>query len=358
MVRTLVAGATFKRAPRRISAEITEIDLGGRHAVIALPTAFMNESGGPVSSLVKYFKPHLTGVVLVHDDIDLPFGKLRFHAGRGAGGHNGVASVMRSLGSREVWRMKLGVGRPPVVRSLPTSCWSVFPNDNLTMFVSWCRQRLTCWSASAPKGGDAATQAAGTPPPDSASPRREVRRRHRPGHYQHPVRGRRPLWSDRGHRSAGARSDLPRPGWVEHDAAEIWRVTQAVVAGGLAAAGATAGDLAAVGVTNQRETTVVWDRTTGTPLAPAIVWQDTRTDALVAELSAVGGADRFRSRCGLPLATYFSGPKVRWLLERNPPGSAVPPIVVRLPSARSTPGCCGTSPVVTSPMSPMPHARC
>ena len=65
-------------------------------------------------------------------------------------------------------------------------------------------------------------------------------------------------------------------------------------------------------------TTVVWDRTTGTPLAPAIVWQDTRTDALVAELSAVGGADRFRSRCGLPLATYFSGPKVRWLLERNP----------------------------------------
>ncbi|MEK7252381.1 MAG: glycerol kinase GlpK [Actinomycetota bacterium] len=109
-----------------------------------------------------------------------------------------------------------------------------------------------------------------------------------------------------------------RPGWVEHDAAEIWRVTQAVVAGGLAAAGAKPNDLAAVGVTNQRETTVVWDRTTGTPLAPAIVWQDTRTDALVAELSAVGGADRFRSRCGLPLATYFSGPKVRWLLERNP----------------------------------------
>jgi len=109
----------------------------------------------------------------------------------------------------------------------------------------------------------------------------------------------------------------PHPGWVEHDPQEIWRATEAVVAGGLAAAGATLGDLAAVGVTNQRETTVVWDRSTGAPLAPAIVWQDTRTDALVAELSASGGADRFRSRCGLPLATYFSGPKVRWLLDHD-----------------------------------------
>ena len=109
----------------------------------------------------------------------------------------------------------------------------------------------------------------------------------------------------------------PHPGWVEHDPQEIWRATEAVVAGGLAAAGATLGDLAAVGVTNQRETTVVWDRSTGAPLAPAIVWQDTRTDALVAELSASAGADRFRSRCGLPLATYFSGPKVRWLLDHD-----------------------------------------
>ncbi|MBI5156959.1 MAG: glycerol kinase GlpK [Acidimicrobiia bacterium] len=110
----------------------------------------------------------------------------------------------------------------------------------------------------------------------------------------------------------------PRPGWVEHDALEIWSTTEAVVAGGLAAAGIAAEELAAVGVTNQRETTVVWDRTTGMPLAPAIVWQDTRTDALVDELAAAGGADRFRSRCGLPLATYFSGPKVRWLLDHDP----------------------------------------
>ena len=110
----------------------------------------------------------------------------------------------------------------------------------------------------------------------------------------------------------------PRPGWVEHDPMEIWRNTEAVVAGGLAAAGVTAADLAAVGVTNQRETTVLWDRTTGAPLAPAIVWQDTRTDTLVDQLAADGGADRFRARCGLPLATYFSGPKVRWLLDHDP----------------------------------------
>jgi len=109
----------------------------------------------------------------------------------------------------------------------------------------------------------------------------------------------------------------PRPGWVEHDPEEIWQATEAVVAGGLAAAGITADQLAAVGVTNQRETTVVWDRTTGEPLAPAIVWQDTRTDALVDELSADGGADRFRAQCGLPLATYFSGPKIRWLLDHD-----------------------------------------
>jgi glycerol kinase len=110
----------------------------------------------------------------------------------------------------------------------------------------------------------------------------------------------------------------PRPGWVEHDPLEIWSVTEAVVAGGLAAAGIAADELAGVGVTNQRETTVVWDRTTGMPLAPAIVWQDTRTDTLIDELAATGGTDRFRSRCGLPLATYFSGPKVRWLLDHDP----------------------------------------
>jgi glycerol kinase len=107
----------------------------------------------------------------------------------------------------------------------------------------------------------------------------------------------------------------PQPGWVEHDALEIWANVQAVTAKALAKAGATPADLAAVGVTNQRETTVVWDRATGRPICNAIVWQDTRTADLVAELGRDFGQDRFRDICGLPLATYFSGPKLRWILD-------------------------------------------
>jgi glycerol kinase len=107
----------------------------------------------------------------------------------------------------------------------------------------------------------------------------------------------------------------PRPGWVEHDPREIWQRTRQVLDGALERAGASASDIAALGVTNQRETTVVWDRTTGEPLHNAIVWQDTRTDTICAELEREGGQDRFRAKTGLPLATYFSGPKVRWILE-------------------------------------------
>lgn len=108
---------------------------------------------------------------------------------------------------------------------------------------------------------------------------------------------------------------LPRPGWVEHDPAEIWHSVETVVAEALAAAGLTTRDLVAVGITNQRETTVVWDRTTGLPMSNAIVWQDTRTDGLCQALAEGYGIDRFRHRTGLPLATYFSGPKAAWLLE-------------------------------------------
>jgi len=116
------------------------------------------------------------------------------------------------------------------------------------------------------------------------------------------------------------RQIYPRPGWVEHDPEEIWTNVQAVIAGALAKAGAAATDIAAVGITNQRETTVVWDKTSGRPIANAIVWQDTRTDQLVAELAGDAGQDRFRAACGLPLATYFSGPKIRWILD-NVPGA-------------------------------------
>jgi len=107
---------------------------------------------------------------------------------------------------------------------------------------------------------------------------------------------------------------FPRPGWVEHDALEILRRTREVIAEGLAQRGLEAADLAAIGITNQRETAVVWDRKTGDPIANAIVWQDTRVSDDVGRFSAEGGQDRFRARTGLPLSTYFSALKIRWLL--------------------------------------------
>jgi glycerol kinase len=108
---------------------------------------------------------------------------------------------------------------------------------------------------------------------------------------------------------------FPRPGWVEHNANEIWQRCQEVIAGALSNTGLSLSDLAAVGITNQRETTVVWDRNTGEPVYNAIVWQDTRTDQICNELAADGGQDRFRAKTGLPIATYFSGPKVKWILD-------------------------------------------
>lgn len=111
---------------------------------------------------------------------------------------------------------------------------------------------------------------------------------------------------------------FPQPGWVEHDPLEIWQRTQEVVRMALDKADATARDIAAVGITNQRETTVVWNRLTGKPYTNAIVWQDTRTSQLCAELGQGYGQDRFRPKVGLPLATYFSGPKICWLLDTVP----------------------------------------
>lgn len=112
----------------------------------------------------------------------------------------------------------------------------------------------------------------------------------------------------------------PRPGWVEHSPDEIWERTQSVIRGALNKGGLSASDIVAVGITNQRETTVVWNRKTGRPVYNAIVWQDTRTDQICNELAADGGQDRFRAKAGLPLATYFSGPKIRWILD-NVPGA-------------------------------------
>ena len=113
---------------------------------------------------------------------------------------------------------------------------------------------------------------------------------------------------------------FPRPGLVEHDPEEIWRNVEHVVADALASAQLPVSDIVALGITNQRETTVLWDATTGEPVHNALNWADTRTDHLVRELGGDVGPDRFRERCGLPLATYFSGPVER-LMENGTPRS-------------------------------------
>ncbi|HUJ82244.1 MAG TPA: FGGY family carbohydrate kinase, partial [Candidatus Acidoferrales bacterium] len=107
----------------------------------------------------------------------------------------------------------------------------------------------------------------------------------------------------------------PKPGWVEHDPEEIWRNTQSVAAAAMKKRRLRPKDIAAVGITNQRETTVVWNRRTGKPVCNALVWQDTRVADAVAEFQADGGQDRFRKKTGLPLATYFSALKIRWILN-------------------------------------------
>jgi glycerol kinase len=114
------------------------------------------------------------------------------------------------------------------------------------------------------------------------------------------------------------RQIFPQPGWVEHDPIEIWDNTRAVIAEAMRAADLTRHDVAGIGITNQRETTLLWDHSSGAPVYNAIVWQDTRVDTLVSEFARAGGQDRFRAATGLPLASYFSALKLRWLLDRVP----------------------------------------
>ena len=114
------------------------------------------------------------------------------------------------------------------------------------------------------------------------------------------------------------RQSYPQPGWVEHDAEEIWRNTLEVIESALAGAQLSAADLAAIGITNQRETTLLWNRHTGAPLHPAIVWQDARVESRLPRYATAGGEARIRAKTGLPLASYFSAPKLGWLLEEVP----------------------------------------
>jgi glycerol kinase len=112
---------------------------------------------------------------------------------------------------------------------------------------------------------------------------------------------------------------FPQPGWVEHNPMEIWRNTREVIRGALANAGLTGSDLAAIGITNQRETTVIWDKNSGEPFSNAVVWQCTRTDEICKQLMRDQGQNRFREKTGLPIATYFSGPKIKWILDNVAP---------------------------------------
>ena len=112
-VRFLVDGGVLGKAPKRIGARIATAAISGRQAVIGVPTTFMNRSGDAVGPLLSYYKATPDDLVVVHDDIDLPFARVRFHTGRGSGGNNGVASIIRSLGTTEFRRLRLGVGRPP-----------------------------------------------------------------------------------------------------------------------------------------------------------------------------------------------------------------------------------------------------
>jgi PTH1 family peptidyl-tRNA hydrolase len=107
------SGSQLKKARRFIKADVAEIHLGGMPAVVAVPRTFMNNAGQAIAPLARYYNVDPEGLLVVHDDIDLPFGKLRAQVGRGPGGHNGVASVIQSLRSKDFWRLKVGVGRPP-----------------------------------------------------------------------------------------------------------------------------------------------------------------------------------------------------------------------------------------------------
>jgi len=154
-------GSRFKRGPKRISAQVAETNLDGIAVSVALPTTFMNESGGPVAGLVKYYSLEPEQLVVVHDDIDLPFGRLRCQFDRGPGGHNGVASVVKSMGSRGFWRLKIGVGRPPGRMNPADYVLKRFAASERSDVESMVVEAADILRVFAVSGGEAAQQEAG-----------------------------------------------------------------------------------------------------------------------------------------------------------------------------------------------------
>lgn len=154
-------GVRFKKAPRFIRAEVAEVGAGERRAVLALPRTFMNEAGHAVAPLTRYYSTSPDRLLVVHDDIDLPFAKLRVQAGRGSGGNNGVSSIIGSLGTQDFWRLKCGVGRPPgrqdpadfVLRS-----FSKKEREEIDVAIQLAADVVDTFLA---EGGDAARQHAG-----------------------------------------------------------------------------------------------------------------------------------------------------------------------------------------------------
>lgn len=161
-VAELVAGSeSFSRGPKRVPAMVARRVIDDRPCMVALPMTFMNLSGDAVSSLASYYKVKPGDIVVAHDDIDLPFGRLRFHFGRGPGGNKGVASVIRSLRSQDFWRMRIGVGRPPGSMDPAAFVLRRFSEAERPHVDLMLREAAEVIETFVTSGGDAAREAAG-----------------------------------------------------------------------------------------------------------------------------------------------------------------------------------------------------
>ena len=154
-------GARFKKAKRFISAEVAEIATGGGRMIAVLPTTYMNESGDAIAPIARYYKVGAGSLIVVHDDIDLPFAKLRVQRGGGAGGNNGVKSVAKSVGTQDFWRLKCGVGRPPGRMDPANFVLRPFAVSERVEIDLMTQYAVDLIEQHAAEGGDAARQRAG-----------------------------------------------------------------------------------------------------------------------------------------------------------------------------------------------------
>lgn len=155
------SGLSLKRARRFIRADVAEVRLADRPAILAMPRTFMNSAGQAVAPLARYYRIDPARLLIIHDDIDLPFGKLRAQFNRGPGGHNGVASVVTSVGTRDFWRLKVGVGRPPGRQSPADYVLKRFPSKERTEMDLTVQLAADVVEVFAVEGGEAARQRAG-----------------------------------------------------------------------------------------------------------------------------------------------------------------------------------------------------